>query len=49
MAKLKSAVHFFLVGLGSVLTVQAGAKPEYRTRPMKESMAWDWNAVGDFR
>lgn len=26
MAKLKSAVHYFLVGLGSVLTVQASSK-----------------------
>jgi len=47
MAKLKSALHYFLVGLGSVLTVQAGAKPSYLTRPIKDSLAGDWKAVGD--
>lgn len=46
MAKLKNAVHFFLVGLGSVLTVQAGPKPSYLTRPIKDSLARDWHAVG---
>ncbi len=47
MAKLKSAMHFFLVGLGSVLTVQAGQKPSYLNRSIKESMALDWQAVGN--
>jgi hypothetical protein len=46
MAKLKWAMHCFLVGLGSVLTVQAGPKPSYLTRPLKESLAKDWEAVG---
>lgn len=47
MAKLKTAVHYFLVGLGSVLTVQASAKPSYLTRPIKDKMAGDWIAVGE--
>ena len=46
MAKLKWAMHYFLLGIGSVMTAQAGPKPSYLTRPIKDSLAKDWEAVG---
>jgi len=46
MGKLKSMAHYFLLGMGSVLTVQAGPRPAYLTRSNDRMLGDDWKIVG---
>ena len=44
MAKLKTAVHYFLVGLGSVLGAQHQAG--FLRKTDEQALASDWEAIG---
>jgi len=46
MAHLKKMAHYFLFGMGSVLTVQAGPRPAYLSRSNDQLLGDDWKIVG---
>ena len=46
MARLSKLGHYFLVGVGSVLTVHASARPSYLSRSDEDATRSDWMAVG---